>query len=372
MLADPYRDYVLNLSNVPGEMKSVDDFNTLGTKSIGPMGLRSHEMMLAIFKHLGAGKVLTVKSDQNANDNKLAMLVTAKSWPVPHYASYSTSVSQCSLPILDEVGARDTIKAFMQKLDRPLLLRNIEIHHPLLNLLKDEATDYKILKQWQRASINTVGNFDVWMAENFDHKRRKELKRLRKRLEEQGRLELATLTNASDLPRFIDEFLQLEDASWKGNNGTSIKQEAKMEATLRSALRDLHANGKLRFWALRFNGETIASLYAVVDQKQATLGKITFNQAHAKYSPGVLLVIDATQSFFDCPNTNSADSNAIPGHPMIDRIWRDRLDAVDVLLAPTKTSRLSFNLLKSYDQNYTFFRSQLKKSYYRIKGVQPS
>ena len=64
----------------------------------------------------------------------------------------------------------------------------------------------------------------------------------------------------------------------------------------------------------------------------AWLGKIAFDEAFAKYSPGVLQILDATESLFAEGGIALVDSCAIPDHPMIDNIWRDRIAMADVLI----------------------------------------
>ena len=44
------------------------------------------------------------------------------------------------------------------------------------------------------------------------------------------------------------------------------------------------------------------------------------------------MILDATASLLADPAIAFADSCAIPGHPMIDHIWRDRLELCSVLI----------------------------------------
>ena len=57
-------------------------------------------------------------------------------------------------------------------------------------------------------------------------------------------------------------------------------------------------------------------------------------RTYAKYSPGVLLVLYATERLFAESGITFVDSCAIPGHPMIENIWRDRIKVADVMIAP--------------------------------------
>ena len=57
-------------------------------------------------------------------------------------------------------------------------------------------------------------------------------------------------------------------------------------------------------------------------------------RTYAKFSPGVLLVLYATERLFAESGITLVDSCAIPGHPMIENIWRDRCKVADVMIAP--------------------------------------
>ena len=110
----------------------------------------------------------------------------------------------------------------------------------------------------------------------------------------------------------------------------------------RKSCQFLAAAGKLRFWKLALDGKTIAITYAIVEGDQAWLHKIAYDEAYAKYSPGVLLVLYATERLFAESGITLVDSCAIPGHPMIENIWRDRIKVADVMIAPNSIGAQRF------------------------------
>lgn len=60
--------------------------------------------------------------------------------------------------------------------------------------------------------------------------------------------------------------------------------------------------------------------------------KMGVDERFARYSPGVQLTLELTRHLCADPSIALADSNAMPGHPMIDPIWRGRLAIGDVLI----------------------------------------
>ena len=129
---------------------------------------------------------------------------------------------------------------------------------------------------------------------------------------------------------------------------------------------NLAAADKLRFWRLALDGKPIAILYAVVEGEQAWLGKIAYDENYAKYSPGVLVILDATESFFGESCIKRVDSSAIPNHPMIDRIWRDRIAMADVIVAADSVTPRRFGLTIKALQLKQNLRNKAKLIFYKL------
>ncbi len=217
-----------------------------------------------------------------------------KSWPVAHADSWINSLSNSGLPSAGLAPSTDDALSLLEATESPILFRNLPVDHPTTSALLEAASQSKILNHWQRAGLVLSGSFDDWMQNNFDQKRRKELKRLRSRLGEQGKLETISLAHQGDMAPFLKAFLKLEAESWKGHRGTAIASKARETAALESGLTAMHHAGRLKFWQINFDGQAIASLFALTDDGEVTLGKIAHADAFAKYSPGVLIILDAT------------------------------------------------------------------------------
>ena len=279
---------------------------------------------------------------------RLEGVLQKRNLPLPHYDSWVTPLSNSGLPAAGLIPSDGDALSLLDVAESPVLLRNLPVDHPVTTSLLQAASQSCVLKRWRRAGLELTGSYDDWLASNFDHKRRKELKRLRARLSEQGKLESVMLGEGDDLSPFIDNFLTLEAGSWKGRRGTSISSVPGADRALRAGLSAMHSSGRMLFWQINFEGKPIASLFALVDDGEVTLGKIAYDERFAKYSPGVLIILDATQFLLNAGCYVRADSNAMPDHPMIDRIWRDRIECIDVLLAGPSTPSALFRFLASW------------------------
>ena len=279
---------------------------------------------------------------------RLSGLLRKKRWPIAHYDTWATPLTPTGLPAAGLPPRIEDALALLESTESPILFRNLKVEHPVTQALLTAATHHKTIKTWARAGLNLAGSYDEWLMTNFDQKRRKELKRLRARLGEQGKLESVALEPNGNLEPFLQAFLMLEAKSWKGKRGTAVANDTQLQKGLAAGLHAMHGAGRVKFWQINFDGNPIASLFALVDDGEVTLGKIAHDDAFAKSSPGVLIILDATASLMGQPGLTLADSNAMPGHPMIDRIWRDRIDCMDVLLAGPSTSAQVFNFLSHF------------------------
>jgi Acetyltransferase (GNAT) domain len=299
-------------------------------------------------------------------------VVQRVSLPLRHFTGWHTPLTPCPLPPCEALPTLVQTRMLLNTMAIPIVLRSVPQNHVVMKLLLESAVHQKILKSWQRAGLDVSGNFENWMAENFDQKRRKELKRLKARLSEQGDLRLESLSLGGDLTQHFKAFLQLESSGWKGKRGTAIASDEGMTKALKAGLEAMHSLGNLRFWTMWLNQKPVASLFAIVSNGQAVLGKIGFDEAFAKYSPGVLLIIDATEALFADSAVSFADANAIPGHPMIDRIWRDRIPCFDVIIAGQNTSLLTFTLVATYTGMKDALRDLVKRIYLSLSGRRKS
>lgn len=290
-------------------------------------------------------------------------------WPQRLVKSWQSDLTFDGTPLIDRRLARSAIKGFMRKQKRPILFQTIPADGSFLATLagvgRELAAPVRIVREWERAALRPAGSFEHWFDTNFERKRKKEYRRLRARLGEQGKLESLSWSEAEPVQRWIDELLDLEARGWKGKEGTAVAGDPAMKAALTKAIHALAREGSLRFWKLAFNGEAIAMMFALVSGGRAWLGKIAYDETFAKYSPGVLLILDATQAFF-AEKVALVDSCAIPGHPMIDNIWRERIRMCDVLVGKPQGSRILFSLMIAAEQGRMRLREAAKDFYYRI------
>ncbi len=228
------------------------------------------------------------------------------------------------------------------------------------------------LARWQRAVLDARRTPEEWWRQDIGKKRRKEWSRLKRKLMEQGELVFEVLANdagADELAAWMDDFLQLESAGWKGRAGTALACTAHNSAFSRAMMMNFHREGNLRFWRLRLQGRTIASMFGFIVGDVLWLGKIAHDEDAAlrRFSPGVLLTIETTRDILADDAVRFADSSADPNHPMIDHIWKQRLELVDVLVPLPGVSVARFTAIAATERAYRAARAQAKRLWHRLR-----
>ena len=97
----------------------------------------------------------------------------------------------------------------------------------------------------------------------------------------------------------------------------------KTEALFRQSLEGAAAFGRLERLSLTLDGRPIAMLANFITPPGAYSYKTAYDEAYARFSPGVLLQCE-NLLMLDRADVAWTDSCAAQGHPMIDHIWRER------------------------------------------------
>ncbi|MGL4405570.1 MAG: GNAT family N-acetyltransferase [Notoacmeibacter sp.] len=185
--------------------------------------------------------------------------------------------------------------------------------------------------------------------------------RLLRRLEEHGTVSFSVARDRDSVFRRLEEFLLLEMRGWKGRNRTALTSDRLHAAFAREAINGMADRDMVRIVTLDINGKAIASLLVMIESGTAYTWKIAYDEAFSNYSPGMLLMIEATKLLLDDPNVTMADSCAVPNHPMMDRVWSERRELQTIVIGlGTQTDRLArqaFSQIELYDRTRTVARS---------------
>ncbi|HEY6259041.1 MAG TPA: GNAT family N-acetyltransferase [Xanthobacteraceae bacterium] len=186
----------------------------------------------------------------------------------------------------------------------------------------------------QRALLAPPDAGELYLDRAIGAKKRKELRRQRKRLADAGAVTSSIVGEPAPMVTALRDFFGLEASGWKGRAGTAARADDGIRAFMENAVIGLAREGKAEIARLTAADRAIAALVTLRSGTTAWCWKIAYDEAFARFSPGVQLIIDVTQALLDDRSIARADSCATAGHPMIDHIWRERLTLADRLVRP--------------------------------------
>jgi len=185
----------------------------------------------------------------------------------------------------------------------------------------------------QRALLAPGRNRSRYVEDALTPRQHKELRRQWRRLSETGAVLFTAATEPAAVVVALEDFLALEARGWKGRAGTAAAGHDNVRGFVRAAVRGLAAEGKVSIDRLLVDGRAIAATIVLRSAGSAWFWKIAYDEAYARYSPGVMLTVELTSELAEDTSLARTDSCATANHPMIDRIWRERLALCDRLIA---------------------------------------
>jgi len=220
----------------------------------------------------------------------------------------------------------------------------------------------------QRALMAPAGAREHYLDHAVGAKKRKELRRQRKRLAEASPLVSSTVSEPSAMAAALGDFLELEAAGWKGRAGTAASSRDSIRDFMEKAVTGLAREGKARIARLSAGDQPIAAIVTLQSGATAWCWKIAYDEAYARFSPGVQLLLEVSQALLDDPNVACADSCATADHPMIDHIWRERLGLSDRLMHLGPQQRLAFAVAGTLERLRGTAIAGLKRLRDRVRG----
>lgn len=180
-----------------------------------------------------------------------------------------------------------------------------------------------------RAELRSDLSPQDYYERNVRKKKRKEIQRLTNRLAELGTVTTRHLDDVVDLGRWCDAFLDLERSGWKGTAGSALACSPGTDRFFREAVAGAFAAGRLDFLRMDLDGRPIAMLVNFLAAPGSFSFKIAFDEAYARFSPGVLIQRE-NLGLLARGDIDWMDSCAAEDHPMIESLWGERRAIVRV------------------------------------------
>ncbi len=332
-----------------------DEIRALAARAAEPNVFYEPAFMLAAAPVFGsdAGAVLVRSAAGRLTGLFPARIERPQGGLVPMLCGFTHPFAPLGVPLIDRDDTEAVVGAWLDRLagDRampalllmPFIPEQGAFARTLDAVLSRTRRANAAFGQHQRALLDPGTERDGYLERAVSAGRRKEMRRLRRRMEEFGPVTFDTMTNPDGIAAALQDFLVLEASGWKGAAGTAIVDEPAIKTFVQTAVSSLAADGHARIDRMLLDGKPIAATVTLQSGDTAWCWKIGYNEGMARFSPGVQLICELTEQLAADRRVARTDSCATADHPMINHLWRERLSLSDRLIA-LKPSAMPFSL----------------------------
>ena len=254
-------------------------------------------------------------------------------YPVPHYRTWLHANAFCGAPLvargkeevfwealLDWADGASASALFLHLAGLP---EDGPLHAALAQVTGRTNRPFAAVMREERALLSSDLTPEAYFEQSMSGKKRKELRRQARRLGEEGVLTFERQTDDCDIDAWITHFLALEAKGWKGTEGSALASAPDTDRFFRTSLGRAAAAGRLERLTLSLDNAPIAMLANLVAEPGIFSFKTAYDEDYARFSPGVLLQRE-NLDLLSREGIDWCDSCASEGHPMIERIWREK------------------------------------------------
>ena len=185
-----------------------------------------------------------------------------------------------------------------------------------------------VWKRFERAALERRPD-DDYVKSTLCGKHFRDLQRKGRKLErELG--DIAFVDRAGD-PRAVNEFLALEAAGWKGEEGTALAAGPGAEF-FRAICGTFAEAGRLQMLTMEAGDRTVAMQSALIAGEGLFCLKIAYDESLGRFSPGTQLIAETATEFHRRPELEWVDSCSKPKSEPIERLWPGRRELTTILV----------------------------------------
>lgn len=249
--------------------------------------------------------------------------------------AWSSPYGPLGTPLIDQDDPVATVDDFLSLLSRPslnlpkvLVLPDIMLDGPAATIIRTAAMGrnlpFSTANETERAFLDSREDADDYLRNALRAHHVRDFRRLWRRLSEKGDLRYDVARHPDDVRVGCEAFLTLELMGWKGRERSAMASDRFQAAFAREAVHRLAEQDMVRVHTLSLDGQVIAALIVFIERGVAYTWKTAYDETLAAWSPGTLLMIEATRFHLDDFNITATDSCAAPGHPVMERLWSER------------------------------------------------
>lgn len=325
----------------------LEAWQALADRAIDPNPFFGPKFLIPFLSNMGEGNVrlCAIKSAETGQWLMAAPMGRHRlGFSIPAVTSWATEYGPLGTPLLDPKAPAGTVESFLELATTAIGLPLAAF--PFLPLECATAAALQVASwrpreahQEERAAHASGPEGEQQFVKANSKKRRKELSRLRRRLAEEGEVCLES-AHGDAVPPLFETFLELEASGWKGKKKTALLDHPETARFARQMIAERAHSDGVRIDSISVAGKAIGMLVLLIQGNRAFSWKIAYDEAYSRFSPGSQVALYALAQNLRNPHLNGADSLAVPGHEMIEPLWRGRLRYATLLCASSIPGRL--------------------------------
>ena len=238
-----------------------------------------------------------------------------------------------------------------------------EIADPFNEAIKQPGRSLFVADAFERAAFRPAENAEQYMLDNLSKNLRKKAKQRLQRLEKLGEVVYELHDPQSDFSVLAQQFLDLEQSSWKGKNGTALASQPHNKRFFLDCVERLAQSGKAKFISLKLDGKPIAMVLNIKSGLHIFAFKTAFDESMSKFSPGVLIEIHGLERMHD-EGIVFADSCTVPDNATMNRIWGQKAKFQSIVVglhkgAPTVATK-SLPWMQALVRNFRNLKTRIR------------
>lgn len=299
---------------------------------------------------------------------------------LPVLSNWTHPYAPLGVPLVHRDAAERTIRAWLDHIEReptlpPLLLlpcvnEDGAFARMLSAVLRQRGASVASFDRHRRALLAPTDDRAGYIKQAIATKQRRELARKWRRMQDLGAVDIDRPEDADAVAVAMDDFFRIEASGWKGRVGTAAAIDPAIRGFMLQAVIDLMAAGQARIHCLRIAGRSIAVAITLRSGDTVWGWKVAYDEAYARLSPGVQLLVHLTEDLLADASIAQVDSSATANHPMIDHIWRERRTMADWLIGLNRRSPIPFPLASRLEAARRLARTAAKAVRDRLRARQ--
>jgi len=178
------------------------------------------------------------------------------------------------------------------------------------NLLLETHVPHVRAPMWFRSLIELHDGYDTMLA-RLTSSNRNGVRRLLKKISRKHEVDLETVTAIEHLDDAFERFLQVDDRSWKQQDGSTLRNDPRQRESLRSSLDHMAREGRAVVQFLRADGNDIAAQLCAVIDRQLLVIKCSYDADWSSFGAGKLLLTESMRTW--CPDNDIVGLNLVTG-----------------------------------------------------------